>query len=461
MQHIIKKQIINLSVDKKMDAFDLQQKVSDEYWSRIVPLLQKTFDAASSEEETISLDRLEIDLGIISVKEIERGSFEEQVFKKIDEQLTALKYEAASKIKVTKESRQLSISGQWIYYMQHGYLPWNVSRINEDWYKNALESFASDSIAINNLRNLINNDHNSIERIVFQNQEDFLKSLIETLTAENQNTLPEQINEIAELIFSDEKNKSQFNSTEKKELKLKLWQQVLKCAASSETNLKSSKIVGLLLINNFPLEDMGMKKMNDFLLKNKIAPVLLKQVIKEKEFKEPRDNEQINEEGIFVTNAGIILLHPFLNSFFTNLHLVNEDSFVNGISHQKALYLLHYLATGNSKPEEHELVIPKILCAYPLEIPVNHLIEFTANELKEVESLMTSAIGQWEILKRTSPDGLREGFLKRNGKLFMKRERMNLQIEASSIDMLLDHLPWNLSMIKLPWMHDILKVEWR
>lgn len=457
MQHIIKKQIINLSIDKGIDAFHLQQKISVEFWSKMVPLLEKIFDAVSLENETISLEKLEIDVGMINVKQIEKGNFEEVVFKKINEQMTSLKYGSASKIKAVKEPTQLSISGQWIFYMRHGYLPWNTLKINMEWYKNVLESFASDSVAINNLRNLINNDSNAVERIVFQNREAFLKSLIETLTAENQKFLPGKINEIAELIYEER----QFKRTEKKELKQKLWRQVLKYSASSATHLKTSKIVGLLLINNFPIEDMGVKKMTDFLLKNKIDPALLKHGLNDKDIENPATIEQVNEEGIFVTNAGVILLHPFLNLFFSNLHLIHEGSFVNKRTHQKALYLLHYLATENSEPEEHELAIPKILCAYPLEIPVNKLVKLTSKELDEAESVMMSAIGQWEILKSTSPDGLREGFLKRNGKLFTKNGSMHLQIEANSIDMLLDYLPWNLSVIKLPWMKDVLNVTWR
>ena len=169
----------------------------------------------------------------------------------------------------------------------------------------------------------------------------------------------------------------------------------------------------------------------------------------------------MNEDGIYVSNAGIVLLHPFLNQFFKKLRLIKKDGFADSIFQQKALYLLHYLATGNTKPEEHELVIAKILCAWPLEEPVNNFIELTDEELDEADDLLLSAIQQWNILKETSADGLREGFLQRKGKLFTKNDDLVLQIEQSSIDILLDHLPWNLSIIKLPWMQDILKVEWR
>jgi len=426
MQHIIKKQIIDLSLERGLDAFRIQQQVSNYYLEKIVPLLQVAFDAASDEEEIISIDNLEIDLGTINIKEIEKGDWDEKVFKKISEQLIHIKH----RLKAKKKTRPLSISDQWIFYMQHGYLPWNVLEINEDWYNKTLEAFASDAAAINNLRNLITWHPDSVRRIVFQNSVSFLKSLVETLTAENQDLLPEIINEIAEIISSNDKNKKHYAQAQKNETIQQLWMQVLQLA-TLETKLKSAEFVRLLSGNNFSIQQQN------------------------------EDKIEVKENEIYVSNAGIVLLHPFLNQFFKNLHLIEGSNFINIQSQMKALYLLHYLAAGNINLKEHELVIAKILCAFPLENPVDNLIEITEEELQEADNLIASAIGQWEILKDTSPNGLREGFLQRKGKLFTKNGNLVLQLEQSSIDMLLDHLPWNLSIVRLPWMKDVLKVEWR
>ncbi len=426
MQHIIKKQIIDLSLERGLDAFRIQQQVSNYYFEKIVPLLQVAFDAASDEEEIISIDNLEIDLGTINIKEIEKGDWDEKVFKKISEQLIHIKH----RLKAKKKTRPLSISDQWIFYMQHGYLPWNVLEINEDWYNKTLEAFASDAAAINNLRNLITWHPDSVRRIVFQNSVSFLKSLVETLTAENQDLLPEIINEIAEIISSNDKNKKLYAQAQKNETIQQLWMQVLQLA-TLETKLKSAEFVRLLSGNNFSIQQQN------------------------------EDKIEVKENEIYVSNAGIVLLHPFLNQFFKNLHLIEGSNFINIQSQMKALYLLHYLAAGNINLKEHELVIAKILCAFPLENPVDNLIEITEEELQEADNVLASAIGQWEILKDTSPNGLREGFLQRKGKLFTKNGNLVLQLEQSSIDMLLDHLPWNLSIVRLPWMKDVLKVEWR
>jgi hypothetical protein len=167
------------------------------------------------------------------------------------------------------------------------------------------------------------------------------------------------------------------------------------------------------------------------------------------------------EEGIFVRHAGLVLLHPFLDRFFNNLGLVKNGSFTDMYSHQKSLYLLHYLSTGELKGPEHELVTAKVICAYPLHKPVEKYIELTGDEINEANELLVNVIGQWDVLKNSSPEGLREGFLQRNGKYTAKNEKGCLYVESHAIDILLDHLPWNIHIVKLPWMIDPLWVEWR
>ena len=81
-------------------------------------------------------------------------------------------------------------------------------------------------------------------------------------------------------------------------------------------------------------------------------------------------------------------------------------------------------------------------------------------QLDEANDLLLSVIEYWSILKDTTPDGLRESFLKRDGKLVFKNKEWLLQVEQKGYDMLLQHLPWNINMILLPWMKHLLKCEW-
>jgi hypothetical protein len=167
------------------------------------------------------------------------------------------------------------------------------------------------------------------------------------------------------------------------------------------------------------------------------------------------------DQGIYLQNTGVVLLHPFLFSLFKRLQFVKEGKFENAQVQQKAMYLIHYMATGRMTAEEYELPIAKLLCAWPLELPVNKDVGISSDETNETDAMLEAAIERWTVLKNTSVDGLREGFLQRNGKLYTENEKLYLRVEEQSIDVLLDQLPWVLSMVKLPWMKELLRVEWR
>lgn len=164
--------------------------------------------------------------------------------------------------------------------------------------------------------------------------------------------------------------------------------------------------------------------------------------------------------GLPIGQAGIVLLHPFLRPYFEDVGLLQGDRFQTTDCQQTAIYLLHYLATRQTEPPEYELVLPKLLCGWPLNEAVipPHLPQ---TALDEAEHLLQTVINYWEALKSTSPDGLRQGFLQREGKLMRSGEsRWKLQVEQQAIDILLSRLPWGVSMVRLPWMDGLLTVEW-
>ena len=166
-------------------------------------------------------------------------------------------------------------------------------------------------------------------------------------------------------------------------------------------------------------------------------------------------------EGICVSYAGLVLLHPFLVSFFSRLGLVIENGFANEAARERGVHLMQYLATSETEMPEYELIMAKALCAYPIETPVARTFEPTSEEIEEAGALLDACLSQWTVLQNTSRDGLRGSFLSRAGRLYRKEGRLRLEVEQSSIDVLLDYLPWNLSLVKLPWMQEMLYVNWR
>lgn len=164
--------------------------------------------------------------------------------------------------------------------------------------------------------------------------------------------------------------------------------------------------------------------------------------------------------GLYIRQAGLVLLHPFLPIYLEDVGLLAGEAFRDAAAQQMAIYLLHYLATGQTTAPEPELVLPKLLCGWPLNDPVESDLELPEAALAEGEHLLETVIGYWEALKNTSPDGLREGFLQREGKLTRTESGWKLQVERQSIDVLLGRLPWGVSMVTLPWMDELLTVEW-
>ncbi|NEP20291.1 MAG: hypothetical protein F6J97_26000, partial [Leptolyngbya sp. SIO4C1] len=167
------------------------------------------------------------------------------------------------------------------------------------------------------------------------------------------------------------------------------------------------------------------------------------------------------EVGLYLNQAGLVMLHPFLPPYFEEAGLLEGDQFRNTDAQQIAIYLLQYLATRQTQPPEYELILPKLLCGWPLNEPIIASPALPPTALTETENLLQAVINHWEVLKSTSPDGLREGFLQREGKLTRTGDReWKLQVEKQAIDILLSRLPWGLSMVKLPWMDALLTVEW-
>ncbi len=165
--------------------------------------------------------------------------------------------------------------------------------------------------------------------------------------------------------------------------------------------------------------------------------------------------------GLYITQAGLVLLHPFIRFYFEAVGLLNNELFRDESAQQTAIYLLYYLATKQTDVPEYELVLPKLLCGCSLNQPVARGLDLPEAALEEGERLLQTVINYWEVLKNTSPDGLREGFLQRQGKLTRTGDgNWKLQVEQQAIDVLLGSLPWGLSMVKLPWMDELLIVEW-
>lgn len=181
---------------------------------------------------------------------------------------------------------------------------------------------------------------------------------------------------------------------------------------------------------------------------------------KEKEERD-RDTEITGEEDLSVSNGGLVLLHPFIESLFENLGLLEEGEFSQKSARERAVCLLYYLATGREEFPEHKLVLPKFLCAWPSGEPINRFLPISEYEIEECDAMLNSAISHWEALKSTSIEGFRGNFMQRKGILREEEFGWSLYIERETQDILLERLPWSFSVVKLEWMDEMLTVHWQ
>ncbi len=176
----------------------------------------------------------------------------------------------------------------------------------------------------------------------------------------------------------------------------------------------------------------------------------------------PMPGEAPFEEAVFIQNSGLVLLAQFFPILFQRAGLVENGQFIDVTAQNSAIQLLQYLLTGEDQAWEHDLLLNKILCDIPEDMPVNRFTALSEMQRHEADILLTEAIRQWAVLKNTSVQGLREMFLERDGKLTRNGRNWRLQVERKAVDVLLERLPlgWGYSVIKLPWMEGVLYVEW-
>ncbi len=505
MRHVIKKQVLELKLATDKDMFRIQQKAGDYYYQHILPAIEKVLDGLTDGEHVIQIDKLEVDLGEMeweeSRQEMSAGDLYQKIekeAKKIVQQILDQQYlnNRYGKVSVVLEKPIAQYAcEQWLHYMRNGYLHWNVQDVSSEWRLRVLEALATDYALITEIKELISTNASVRQRLINDHPVSFLVKLMEVLTATEQQLLPQWVQEIDMVLNKGGKKLMQPDERPSGKITGWIWQQYLTGAVEGKTNTDIAKRILLQPVYDKQWKDIILFKDDLSLVwpvlesvQKNISPEIigsLGHAVKKEEavndllHKEGKKNtvkdqggdelnkdgakgeEELPADGIFAPNAGLVLLHPFLRHLFLHTGLTENGKFTGTEAQEKAVWLLHFIATGHTEAEEYQLVVPKILCGYPLEGSPDNTILLEETVKEEATDMMKAAIEQWTIIKNTSVEALREGFLQRKGKIYRKNEDTCFVLETSAIDVLLDHLPWNLSIVKLPWRKELIKVEWR
>ncbi|MEM6770416.1 MAG: contractile injection system tape measure protein [Bacteroidota bacterium] len=166
------------------------------------------------------------------------------------------------------------------------------------------------------------------------------------------------------------------------------------------------------------------------------------------------------EEKIYVHNAGMVLIAPFLPRYYEMLVMLTQNQFNDEATGIRGVCLLEYLVSGRTEFPEHELALNKVLCGLSLSTPIPTQIELTEAEEETSRQLLKTVLQNWGNLKNATIDNLRDSFLLRNGVLEKQEDSWSVQVESAGYDMVLQILPWTISKISLPWMSKRVETTW-
>ncbi len=487
-QHIIYKQTVTIDVPLSMEPRRLQDAVSRLFQTDMMAAIENIMDQTATEGQTLRIEKMELDIGTVSSKNFEQH-FKTELLKHFSETLSQIKDTAsqpAGKNAVILDHVQ-SMMEQLCYFLDHGRIPWHATvRSFAQWEKKII-----DTLSGNDWQYLIewirdNGQKRITERLAHQFSPVFLIRIL--------NTAMPEYGEWQSLIGGLIHLKNSISLSGSSVPDTLLWQKTLEIIlldkidlAGGGTQIKQPaeykiayKIIYSLFNNRqvTAIQKTGKKNISQGLLQvlenvletyqnsTEIIPVQREKNINDLKKDIKTGKKKINEnlfagEGsIFIVHCGMILLHPFLQNYFTELGLYDGKAFTSTDNHKRAVLLLYYLSTGESNAAEFDLVLHKIICGLPVDEPLPASIELTEKEMEESEELLASICKHWPPLKNTSIEGLRSAFFQREGKLVFADNSWRLRVEQKTIDILLDKLPWGFSTIRLPWMKEILHVDW-
>lgn len=480
MNHIIQRQYLEVELNgTENDGLVLQSRLSDlcQHW--LLPALERAMDRTGLQAEHLYIDRLELDAGVFRLDELEHDFVEavaQALEKTVREQLAVPETVAKRQVNVGNWQRKSDDRMVWdvlLHFLETGRLPWyfqmpaNTSLEQHLWHNLQKKSLQPATIAA--IVRLLATTSAGQKRMAWQFSTEFKKAFLQHIAPELMQTLHAVLETMPRMAIAD---------SEQTLLEQALWQTTFAQIESTAAVTVSELVAKALQIMGEKSSWQPSQALSDGI--KTIWPALLTPPGKTaaqtradatsdqdvspdtapspSAVQEERYWAKNTETEIYIDHAGLVLLHPFLPMFFEALQISKGSELLQP---ERALCLLHFLATGQEVVPEYDLVLPKLLCNILIENPVHTDILLSQSEKEEAAALLKAVIRHWNALRDTSPDALRGTFLCRPGKLSLRDSGdWQLQVEKKSYDILLDQLPWGIGMIQLPWMPRMLWVDW-
>lgn len=479
--HHINKVEIDFNFERKEQENALQM-VKQLFYEKALVQLNKSFDEITA---NVYLDKLDIEIGSTN-----QDNFQDDFLKALNKSLESFVSQNENRSEVQgKHSGEFSIE-HLTYFLQKGYWQWNVQQKSEKEIFSLLKSFFKDDTKVSlllsglQLKNLP-----AAERLVnlVWASNSLKDALIRGLI--KQHTAFESVSFLQSVQWKEKKFIA--NNFHYYLILQLLVSPPLKTLTDVHSffkqlanarhfpSLPSGEIQKLSKVND---EQMTVRLLEKFYLtlQKEWDDKIIVQKTTPKRFKEndsgtvvaPINSDssvsfeqqypaQKPLEKIHILNAGLVLFHPFFVPLFSDFNWINEENkFVDLKAQQKAILFLQFITNGKSRQAEHALVLNKILCNWPIHLPLYTSCNFSLKEKQAAIELLESLKEYWSVLKNTSLRGLIESFVLRPGVIQKNASGFLLQVERKTIDILMDSLPFGINTIKLPWNEDIIYTEW-
>ena len=485
-KHIIQKQFLEVEMHDPPDAFAFRNRLGELYYQLILPQLETMFDEVGTPHKLIRREMLSIDLGIISSENWEEVLVDKAV-RKIKEALSwespvylnektklSNQAEVNAKAHERKEQTVQNKANILFFFLENGFFPWYVPKVYDLKKELAFWIDHDPSSFIISFRDfLIGADQKTLHRLIYQFEDELLRKILSLLA---KGKWWQEVIEFENSVRAYLTNYSLSPSMGRRIFYYPLLQTALANDGNSASHYWSFLIREIHIETGNSFENIaselqvalqalktknadGLPSLIKQLQQTATSPVKKVVVEKGESKKEPADID-----GIYIQNAGLVILHPFLSAFFNHIGLTDdENNFKDEASHQKAVLISQYLVTGEIEIAEEALALNKLLCGYPFDDPITRELQLSDDEKAETRDLLNQVMQAWKmngVPVNTSIEGLQQSFLQRSGKLVQKENDWMLQVEQRPFDIVLASLPWGIGIIKNKWMRGMLWVEW-
>jgi hypothetical protein len=502
-RHVIKRQVVQLTMTEAHSAHTMQQELGRIYRQRLLPIIERHCNELSVPDCLYRIPRLDLDLG-----RVDMAHLEEELVAKVNAALPReltdhIKRQEISTATAPADPKTASQLELFALFVRHGTLPWWTDPTQPNLLENCLHYLLRHApLLLQQLLQELLKEERGLQRIIQHFGDGDLTKITTLFTPLSAEFLLQFVTALKTL------HPQMLNKLSAPQCRYRIWREILTITAVTGTGQNNplefvrvllprlatslevaypllltslqvtvktsdhrhiSEIAAILAEERevtaqtpFPLMDKGesedLAAARLFASDPSLSDTLNASIVQVKSVFNPNFTDT---EELYLNNAGLVLLWPFLGTFFEHLGLVVDGLFRDTMAIHRAIALLHYLTSGDpATPPEYLLPLNKLLCGLDLDQAYIMDIPLTDFELQECEELLDAVIEHASVLNHMSNSGFRGTFLLRQGQLSSRDGAWLLRVERETFDIVLERFPWSVEWVKLSWMNLPLRVEW-